>query len=332
VTSGADRVATESAGATDADPDPVGAARSDAVRVDSPRSDAERGDTGGSAVERTAGVVVNYESGPDLARCVADLRAAGLRELVAVDNGSTDGSLAAAVSAVPGLEAVSPGGNLGYGAAVNRGVAATSSPLLLVCNPDLEVPAGAVDALVVALESDPGIALVGPLIRTPDGDRYPSARRFPSLVDAAGHALLGLFVPDNRFTRNYQRSELDGAAAGVRPVDWVSGACFLVRRAAFESVGGFDESYFMYAEDVDLCWRLGRAGWLVAYAPEAEVTHLQGRATDHHPYRMILEHHRSLLRFASRTSTGWRRALLPLVAVGVGVRAALACLARATKA
>ena len=108
----------------------------------------------------------------------------------------------------------------------------------------------------------------------------------------------------------------------------MSGACFLVRRTAFEAVGGFDESYFMYAEDVDLCWRLGLAGWRVAYAPTAEVTHLQGRSTDRHPYRMIVEHHRSLLRFASRSSTGWRRLLLPLVAVGAAVRVGLACVAR----
>ena len=137
-----------------------------------------------------------------------------------------------------------------------------------------------------------------------------------------GTRVLGIFAPDNRFTRNYQRSDLDAAGEPTLTVDWVSGACFLVRREAFEEVGGFDESYFMYAEDVDLCWRLGRAGWRVAYAPSAEVTHLQGRSTDRHPYRMILEHHRSLLRFASRSSEGWRRALLPLVAVGIAVRVA----------
>ena len=108
----------------------------------------------------------------------------------------------------------------------------------------------------------------------------------------------------------------------------MSGACFLVRRSAFEQVGGFDEAYFMYLEDVDLCWRLGRAGWRVVYVPAAEVTHLQGVSTDRHPYRMIFEHHRSLLRFAARSSEGWRRALLPLVAVGIGARACLACLAR----
>lgn len=282
-------------------------------------------------VGRTAAVVVNYESGQSLAGCLVDLRAAGAAELVVVDNGSSDGSLADAVAAVADVEVVVPGRNLGYGAAANRGVAASSAPLVLICNPDLEVPAPAVEAMVAVLDADPGCALVGPLIRTPSGDRYPSARQFPSMVDAAGHALLGLFAPHNRFTRTYQRSELDGAGTEVRRADWVSGACFLVRRTAFEAVGGFDESYFMYFEDVDLCWRLGREGWHVSYAPAAEVTHIQGRSTDRHPYRMILEHHRSLLRFASRSSTGWRRLLLPLVGVGVAIRAGLASLARVSR-
>ena len=284
-----------------------------------------------AAGSRTASVVVNYESGLALARCVADLRSAGLAELVVVDNGSTDGSLAAAEAAVSEVTVVSPGRNLGYGAAANRGVSASAAPLILICNPDLEVPPGAVTALVAALDADPGCALVGPLIRNASGERYPSARRFPSMVDAAGHALLGIFASDNRFTRRYQQADLDESGTDTRTVDWVSGACFLVRRSAFESIGGFDESYFMYVEDVDLCWRIGRSGWSVAYVPGAEVTHLQGLSTDLHPYRMILEHHRSLLRFAGRSSTGWRRVLLPLVAVGVAVRTGLACLARAIR-
>ena len=283
----------------------------------------------GGAGRRTAAVVVNYESGPALARCVADLTACRLADVVVVDNGSTDGSLAAGVTAVPGIEIVDPGENLGYGAATNRGAAATASEFLLVCNPDLEVPGDAVETLAQVLDGDPGLALVGPLIRTPSGDRYPSARHFPSMVDAAGHALLGIFAPDNRFTRSYQRSELDAPSVGTLDVDWVSGACFLVRRTAFEQVGGFDESYFMYLEDVDLCWRLHRAGWRVAYVPAAEVTHLQGRSTDRHPYRMIIEHHRSLLRFASRSSTGWHRILLPIVTVGIAVRCGLAFASRA---
>jgi N-acetylglucosaminyl-diphospho-decaprenol L-rhamnosyltransferase len=280
-----------------------------------------------SGPDEVGAVVVNYESGPALLRCVEGLRGQVAGDLVVVDNGSSDRSTDL-LDRVHGVEVVRPGSNLGYGAGANRGVAASAAPLMLICNPDLEVGEGAVTALADALAAEPGWALVGPLIRTAAGDRYPSARRFPSLVDAAGHALLGLFAPDNRFTRSYQQSELGDAATGPTMVDWVSGACFLVRRSAFEQVGGFDESYFMYAEDVDLCWRLGAAGWQVGYVPEAQVTHLQGVSTDRHPYRMIMEHHRSLLRFAARSSRGWRKALLPLVAVGIATRAGLACLAR----
>ena len=282
----------------------------------------------GGAGRRTAAVVVNYESGSALARCVADLARSGLNSVVVVDNGSIDGSLAAAMVTSPGIEIVDPGENFGYGSAVNRGVAATSSEFVLVCNPDLEVPVGVVETLAGVLIADAEVAVVGPLIRTPSGERYPSARQFPSMVDAAGHALLGILSPDNRFTRRYQRSELDSIGDELLHVDWVSGACFLVRRDAYEQVGGFDESFFMYLEDVDLCWRLGRAGWRVAYAPAASVVHLQGCSTDLHPYRMILEHHRSLLRFAIRSSEGWSRSLLPLVAVGIGIRLGLASLAR----
>jgi N-acetylglucosaminyl-diphospho-decaprenol L-rhamnosyltransferase len=276
-------------------------------------------------------VVVNYESGEALGHCVASLSAESPAELVVVDNGSTDGSIEALRARFPDVAVLVTGQNLGYGAAANRGAAATTAATVLVCNPDLEVRPGALATLFEALESHHRLAVVGPLIRNPDGGRYPSARRFPSMVDAAGHALLGIFAPDNRFTRSYQQPHLGSGEAELQVVDWVSGACFLIGREAFESVGGFDETYFMYAEDVDLCWRLGRNGWHVAYVPGAEVTHVQGVSTDRHPYRMIFEHHRSLLRFASHSSQGWRKALLPLVAVGIAVRAGLACAARMTR-
>jgi N-acetylglucosaminyl-diphospho-decaprenol L-rhamnosyltransferase len=290
------------------------------------------GSVGGQAVDQAvAAVVVNFESGAHLAHCVEQLREETPAELVVVDNGSSDGSLGELRDRFPDVDVVAPGSNLGYGAAANRGTAATTAPFILVCNPDLDVHRGTLAALLGSLLADPECALVGPLIRDAEGKRYPSARRFPNLIQSGGHALLGIFVPDNPFTRAYHQVHLDSAdGAGGKPetVDWVSGACFLVRRSAFEQVGGFDESYFMYAEDVDLCWRLGRVGWRVLYLPSAEVTHLQGVSTEHHPFRMIAEHHRSLFRFASRSSTGWRRVLLPLVALGIGVRACLACVAR----
>jgi N-acetylglucosaminyl-diphospho-decaprenol L-rhamnosyltransferase len=277
-----------------------------------------------SAAGRVAAVVVNFESGTALTECLRTLATESPAEVVVVDNGSRDGSMVAVRRDFPAVDVVVPGRNLGYGAAANRGAAATTAELILVCNSDLSVHPGALAALVAILDRHPEVAVTGPLIRTPAGDRYPSARRFPSLIDAAGHAVLGLFVPNNRFTRSYQQSDLFAASGTPQRVDWLSGACFLVRRSAFEAVGGFDEAYFMYAEDADLCWRLARAGWGTTYAPTAEVLHIQGVSTDHHPYRMIVEHHRSLLRFAWRSTVGWRRLLLPLVTVGIGVRAALA--------
>jgi N-acetylglucosaminyl-diphospho-decaprenol L-rhamnosyltransferase len=284
--------------------------------------------TAATAARRVAAVVVNFESGSALTECLRTLVSESPGEVVVVDNGSADGSTAEVSRDFPTVELVVTGRNLGYGAAANRGAAATTAELILVCNPDLTVHPGALAALVAILDEQPEVAVTGPLIRTPAGDRYPSARRFPSLIDAGGHALLGLFAPDNRFTRSYQRDDAAMASGTPQRVDWLSGACFLVRRSAFEAVGGFDEAYFMYAEDADLCWRLARAGWAATYTPTAEVLHVQGVSTDHHPYRMIVEHHRSLLRFAWRSTEGWRRLLLPLVTVGIGVRAALAGLRR----
>ena len=98
----------------------------------------------------------------------------------------------------------------------------------------------------------------------------------------------------------------------------------MARRDALEQLGGFDESYFMYAEDMDLCWRAHQAGWGVGFAGAASVTHVQGVSTARHPYQMLVAHHRSALRFTMRTTSGWRRAALPLAAAVLGVRLVLA--------
>ncbi|HUS62785.1 MAG TPA: glycosyltransferase, partial [Acidimicrobiales bacterium] len=150
---------------------------------------------------------------------------------------------------------------------------------------------------------------------------------FPSTVDAIGHAVLGFVAPRNRFTTRYRR--LDADASTAHDVDWISGSFFVVRRAVFEAVGGFDEAYFMYMEDVDLCWRIGNGGGRVRFDPNARVVHVQGVSTDSRPYRMIAEHHRSLLRFTWRSTPGWRRALVPVMALGIGARVFVAWAVRA---
>ena len=275
------------------------------------------------------GVVVNYNARPYLLECLRSLRAEGVRHVVVVDNGSTDGSAAAVAEADPEAVFVPTGRNLGYGTAVNRGVPLLPEDVdaVLVSNADVVVEPGTVKALVAALEADPRRTLVGPRIENPDGSLYPSARAFPSLLDALGHGFLGLVLPRNRFSRRYKMLDWDHAAAAE--VDWISGASFLARRHAFEELGGFDERYFMYLEDVDLCWRTQRAGWEVVYEPAGRVVHAQGVSTDQRPYRMIVAHHRSMWRFAGQTATGWRRAALPFVALALVARCILSLAKRA---
>ncbi len=277
--------------------------------------------------------MVDYYSGEALARCVESLERAGAARVVVVDNAVPPGRAKKALGPGSGAFVVEPGVNLGYGSGANRGAAAFgtddeagpaagwAAELLVVCNPDVVVESAALAHLVDALDADMGLGIVGPCVLETDGSRYPSARRFPSLTEGAGHALAGLVAPNNRFTRRYRMQ--DGSAEATTKVDWVSGSFMVLRREAFDELGGFDESYFMYGEDVDLCWRAHMAGWGVAYVPSASVTHTGGITTKRVPYRMLACHHRSAFRFASRTLSGPRRLVLPAVGLALGMRLVL---------
>ena len=270
-----------------------------------------------------AAVVVNYNAGPALVACIASVLAQDPPpELVVVDNDSTDGSLGALRQIHPGVRIVQSGANLGYARAANLGIAATDAPVVAVLNPDTVLAPGAGAAVMARFATEADLGAAGPCLHNPDGTVYPSARRIPSLVDAVGHGLLFFLWPENAFTARYRETGADPDRP--RDVDWVSGAAIWLRRAALDDVGGWDERYFMYVEDVDLCWRLRRSGWRVAYEPAGTVEHLLGVSTASRPYRMIAEHHRSLLRFASVRFTGPRRALLGPAAAFLAARGALA--------
>ena len=272
-----------------------------------------------------AAVVVNYEAGPLLTECVRSVLAdtsAGEVELVVVDNGSGDGSVDVLRGAVPGVHVITSPGNVGYARAANLGIAATRAPVVAVLNPDLTTEPGTAKAMLARFDEEPTLGACGPRIRNVDGSDYPSARRSPSVGLAVAHGLLGLWWPTNPFTARYR--ELDADPSQPRSVDWVSGAAVWLRRSALDVVGGWDERYFMYMEDLDLCWRLRRAGFDVAYEPAGAVTHVQGASTSRTPYRMLVEHHRSAWRFARRRLTGARAVLLAPAALYLAIRCALA--------
>ena len=265
-------------------------------------------------------VVVTYSPGESLTGFLETLRSATTRALdvVLVDNGSTDGAPEQAARANPDVRFLPTGGNVGYGAAANAGLADLRTGWALVANPDVRFEPGAVDELLAVTRRWPRAATVGPAIRTPDGHLYPSARDLPSLSTGIGHALLGWIWPGNPWTARYRREREEPRE---RPAGWLSGSCFLVEVEAFRSVGGFDPGYFMYFEDVDLGARLGERGWLHVYAPSAVVEHEGGHATRREPHRMRRVHHTSASRYLARRYPGPSRApLRAALRAGLGAR------------
>lgn len=270
-------------------------------------------------------VTVTYSPGPHLDRFLASLSLATERpvSVLMADNGSTDGTPQEAVERYPNVRLFATGANLGYGTAVNRAVAHLDDPdeWVIVANPDVQWGPGSIDALLDAAARWPRAATLGPLIRDPDGSVYPSARLLPSLIRGGMHAVLGPLWRNNPWSTAYRQERLEPSE---RPVGWLSGSCLLVRRAAFEQIGGFDERYFMYMEDVDLGDRLGKAGWLNVYVPSAEVLHHKGHATGRESARNLLAHHESTYIFLADRHSGWWRAPLRWAfRAGLAIRARL---------
>jgi len=260
-----------------------------------------------------AAVIVDFHAGQALDDCVDSLHANGVTDIVVVENGE-EGSTLPSLSGQH-VVLVVPKLNLGYGRGVNRGVAATPvRRYLLVSNPDVVVHDGAVAALVAFLDEHPNVAIVGPQIVRPDGSVYPSQRVFPNFWLAGLHALLAPLWPTNPFTRRYRSPRKDGS------VDWVSGAFFLARRDRFEEVGGFDERYFMFAEDMALCWQMRAHGYDVAATPDALVMHIEGVSRARASREMLIAHHRGAMRFEWQTASGWRRLLAPVATLVLGLR------------
>ena len=265
--------------------------------------------------DRVSAVVVEYHSGDALFGCVESLRTNGVRDIVVVDNSGTEGPR----TDLHDLNAtvVVTGVNLGYGRGINRG--ASMSPrheFLLVTNPDVVVHEGAVKLLLSEFDANSALGVIGPTILRTDGTTYPSVRVFPNVLLAALHAVLSPLWPNNEFSRRYRSPRSDGH------IDWVSGAFFVIRRELFERIGGFDERYFMFGEDMDLCWRAQRAHAQIGTAATAVVTHVEGVSRQRAPRSMLIAHHRGVLGFEWRTASLSRRVLFPCAVVVVFSRLA----------
>ncbi|MFC6354791.1 glycosyltransferase family 2 protein [Luethyella okanaganae] len=245
-------------------------------------------------------VTVSYGSDDALAALFASLCDATTHPLliVAADNLPGTGRAKEIVSATGGsyLPMTS---NRGYGGAINAAVATLPPEVewVVITNPDVTFLPGSIDTLRRTAESDARAASVGPLIRNDDGTVYPSARAVPSIRVGIGHGLFANIWPGNPWTARYHA---DTATDRPRAAGWLSGACLLVRRSAFEAGGGFDEGFFMYFEDVDLGYRFAKNDWHNIYQPAAEVVHTGAHSTSGSSVAMVRAHHRSAERFISK--------------------------------
>jgi N-acetylglucosaminyl-diphospho-decaprenol L-rhamnosyltransferase len=222
-------------------------------------------------------VIVSFNAREHLERCLAAV-AGGEHEVVVVDNASSDGSRALVRERFPSVRLVELAENIGFGAANNVGAEAGSGRWLLLLNSDAWPVDDAIERLMSFAEAYPRAGIVGPRLRNVDGSLQPSVRGYPTLWRIATEYLfLRRLAPRSRALNAFYGGGFDHAS--VREVEVLKGAVLLARREAYEAVGGFDPAYFMYGEEMDLCYRIRKAGWAVVFDPDAEFVHVGGVST-----------------------------------------------------
>lgn len=260
-------------------------------------------------------IIVNWNVCALLRHCLASLPdAAGSRlryEVIVVDNASDDDSVAMVRAEFPAVRLRANATNRGFSGGNNDGIRAGRGRTLLLLNPDTEMRPGSLAALLATLDAAPDVGLVGPRLLNPDGSVQPSRRRFPTLATALLESTpLQPYLPNHPLLRRYYVA--DRPDDREQEVDWITGACMLVRREVIAQVGGFDEGYFMYSEELDLCRRIKEAGWRIVYQPAAVVVHHESQSADQDVPARHLRFNRSKIRYFLRWHGRTAAALLRL--------------------
>jgi GT2 family glycosyltransferase len=261
-------------------------------------------------------VIVNYLAYDALANCLESLAPfVPPSDVVVVDHLTQPQSLARLEARFPTVRFVPIAGNPGFAAGVNRGVRETAGGYVLLLNPDCIVGSDP-RPLASWLAAHPKAGVCGAMVREADGSIQASARRFPGITTglAGRTSWLTRVWPANPWTRRNLVRDLPGEPIEV---DWVSGACMMVRRNAFTAIGGMDETFFLYWEDADFCKRLRLAGWSTYYSPHVAVTHLTGRSSQHAREASLVAFHESAYRYYRKHGVRW---LAPVAFVALQAR------------
>ena len=277
----------------------------------------QRGETVsvGARMASIAVVIVNYNTRDYLRECLGAVLLEAPYQVVVVDNASSDGSVEMVRACYPSVKLHENVLNRGYGAAANQGIADCTAEYVLLLNSDTLVHAGALHALAAYLDQHPDVAIVGPRLVNPDGTLQLSCYPFPGTFKWFLHyEVSGQLIRRVPILRDYQRRTWPHTKA--QPVPWVMGAALTIRREAFEAVGGFDESFFMYCEETDLCYRLKSVDWQVHFVPTATVMHVGQASTNQYRTEMAVQHIASRLLFYRKHYSRLRFTLLNLMIRG----------------
>jgi GT2 family glycosyltransferase len=250
-------------------------------------------------------VIISYNSREDLRACLTSMEAEPWSEVIVVDNVSSDGSDEIVTQEFPKMRLIRSNHNNGYGAAANLGIASCSSKYVLLLNSDTLLQWGTLQSLTDYLDRHPQVAVVGPSIVNPDGIRQASCFPFPTPWQ--------ILLRETSLAKIWSENGANHFPDSARAVPWVLGAALAIRRQAFTSVGGFDQSFFMYYEEVDLCYRLNKAGWQTHFTPAATVTHIGGASTKQKRTAMAIQLYKSLCHFYKQHHSRVRRFQLKLV-------------------
>lgn len=277
-------------------------------------------------------VIVNYRTDDLLVECLESLGKAGESlqlEVIVVDN---SGTLVAGAfhERFPSVRLVANPENVGFARAANQGIHLSRGRSVLCLNPDTIVHEGALATMVGYLDAHPAVGAAGARLLESDGRLQYSCRRFPGYLTIffGRYAVLTRLLPGNAASRDYLY--LDWDHRSVREVDWVSGACLIVRREVLASVGGFDEDYFLFVEDMDWCRRIRDAGWSIVYLPDAVVTHHIGASRGPVPAWIVRARHRGMWRYVQKHfGAPWPARLV--IAAALALRAGLLVAANALR-
>jgi len=248
-------------------------------------------------------VIVNYKSTDYLLKCLKSVYDV-IRDIpVSVfiyDNGSENG-VDRVLTEFPKVNLTKNILNIGFSNACNNCIQQGIAPYVLILNPDTIINDGFFETILQYVKNSSDVGIAGPKVLNADGFLQGSARAFPTLgmIFFGRNSFLTKWFPNNRISR---KSILSTKSDGITPmsVDWVSGACMLIKRKAINDVGLLDEQFFMYWEDADLCRRMGENGWKVVYFPKASIVHHVGGSSQKRPLRSIVEFHKSCYKFIKK--------------------------------